>query len=48
MTNKVLGMMGLATKAGKIVFGYEACKQYISKKKIYLLIMKVCQMSMMN
>ena len=38
MTNKVLGMMRLATKAGKIVFGYEACKQYISKKKIYLLI----------
>lgn len=36
--NKVSGLLGLATKAGKIVFGTEACIADIHKKKIKLLI----------
>ncbi len=35
---KVCGLLGLATKAGKIVFGSEACKSAIEKKKIKLVI----------
>ena len=36
--NKVCGLLGLATRAGKTVFGTEACVQAIEKKKIKLLI----------
>lgn len=36
--NKLCGLLGLATRAGKIVFGTEACIADINKKKIKLLI----------
>ena len=39
MTNKKLsGLLGLAMKAGKVVFGTEACITDINKKKVKLLI----------
>ena len=40
MTNndKICGLLGLATKAGKIVFGTEACKSEISKNKVKLVL----------
>ena len=40
MKNKerVCGLIGLATRAGKIVFGTEACKKDLEKNKIKLLI----------
>lgn len=40
MTNneKLCGLLGLATKAGKVVFGTEACKSGIEKKKIKLML----------
>ena len=40
MTNKekICGLLGLATRAGKIVFGTEACKSSIEKKKVQLVI----------
>ena len=37
-SNKICGLLGLATRAGKIVFGTEACKSSIGKKKVKLLI----------
>ena len=36
--NKICGLLGLATRAGKTVFGTEACIQAINKNKIKLLI----------
>lgn len=36
--NKVCGLIGLATRAGKIVFGTEACMSAIQKKKIKLIV----------
>lgn len=40
MTNneKLCGLLGLATRAGKIVFGTEACISSIEKEKIKLII----------
>ena len=40
MTSKdrICGLLGLATRAGKIVFGTEACISSIEKKKVKLLI----------
>ena len=40
MTNKekLSGLIGLATRAGKTVFGTEACKKELEKNKIKLLI----------
>lgn len=38
MINKVLGLLGLATKAGKIIFGTDACIEGIEKNKIKLII----------
>lgn len=40
MTNsdRLYGLLGLATRAGKMVFGTEACKSSIEKKKVKLLI----------
>lgn len=35
---KMLGMLGIATKAGKITFGAEACKDSIMRNKTKLLI----------
>lgn len=35
---KVLGLLGLCTKAGEICFGTDACIDLITKKKIKLLI----------
>ena len=36
--NKVSGLIGLAMRAGKIVFGTDACMQDIQKNKIKLII----------
>lgn len=38
MINKVLGMLGIASKAGKLVTGYDACQEAIQKKKIALVL----------
>ena len=38
INNRVCGLLGLATRAGKTVFGTEVCMQAIEKKKIKLLI----------
>ena len=40
MTNKerISGLLGLATRAGKTVFGAEACISSIEKKKVKLLL----------
>ncbi len=40
MTNneRIGGLLGLATRAGKVVFGTEACQTAIKKKKIKLLL----------
>ena len=37
-SNRICGLLGLATRAGKTVFGTEACIQAINKNKIKLLI----------
>lgn len=37
--NKLCGMLGLATKAGKIVFGTEACMADLEKGKVKLLLL---------
>lgn len=36
---KLLGMLGLAAKAGKITFGADSCKEAIAKNKIKLIIL---------
>lgn len=36
--NKVSGLIGLAMRAGKVVFGTDACKQEIQRNKVKLLI----------
>ena len=40
MTNseRLCGLLGLATRAGKVVFGSEACKSAIEKKKVKLVL----------
>ena len=38
INKKVYGLLGLATKAGKIVFGTESCLDMIAKKKVKLII----------
>ncbi|MCI9287183.1 MAG: 50S ribosomal protein L7ae [Clostridia bacterium] len=38
INNRVLGLIGLCTKAGKICFGTDACTDLIIKKKIELVI----------
>ena len=35
---KILGLLGLATRSGKIISGTDACLEYINKKKIKVLI----------
>ena len=35
---KLCGLLGLATRAGKIIFGTEACKSEIEKRKVKLMI----------
>ena len=35
---KVEGLLGLATKAGKVVFGTDACMEAINKRKVRLVI----------
>ena len=39
--NKTLGLIGLSAKAGKIVFGTEACIEAMQNKKIKLLIVSI-------
>ena len=36
---RVLGMLGLAAKAGKITFGADSCKEAIMKNKVKLIIL---------
>lgn len=36
--NKILGLLGLSAKAGKIAFGAEAATECIKRKKAYLVI----------
>ena len=36
--NKVSGLLGLATRAGKITFGTEACLKDIEKNRVKLII----------
>ena len=36
--DKILGMLGLASRAGKLVFGTDSCLEFINKNKIKLLI----------
>lgn len=38
INNKVLGLLGLCTKAGKVCFGRDACIDFIEKQKVKLLI----------
>lgn len=38
INNRVLGLIGLCTKAGKICFGTDACTDLIQKRKIDLVI----------
>lgn len=38
---KICGLIGLATKAGKIVAGTDACIQEIEKRNVKLLILAV-------
>ena len=38
INNKILGLLGLCTKAGGICFGTDACIDLIMKKKIKLMI----------
>ena len=38
VNNKVYGLLGLTTKAGKIIFGTESCLDMINKKKAKLII----------
>ena len=35
---RLCGLLGLATRAGKIVFGTEACKSEIEKRRVKLMI----------
>lgn len=41
MTNneRLCGLLGLATRAGKIVFGTEACKNEIERRKVKLILL---------
>lgn len=41
VNNKISGMLGLATKAGKIVSGFEAVTECIQKKKAKLVIVSI-------
>lgn len=36
---KVYGLLGLSTKAGKIAFGTESCLELINKRKVRLIIL---------
>ena len=38
INKKILGLLGLATKAGKIVFGTDACIDMINRQKIKIVI----------
>lgn len=41
VNNKVSGLLGLATKAGKIVSGFEAVSECVEKKKAKLVIVSI-------
>lgn len=36
--NKILGLLGLSARAGKITFGTDACIEYVNKHKVKLLL----------
>lgn len=38
MNNKILSLLGFATKAGKLSFGFEACVSALNNKKAKLII----------
>lgn len=37
--DKTLGLLGLSSRAGKVVFGTDACIEYVNKNKIKLLLL---------
>lgn len=37
--DRILGLLGLSARAGKVIFGTDACIEYVNKKKIKLLIL---------
>lgn len=41
VNNKISGLLGLATKAGKIVAGFEAVSECVEKKKAKLVIVSI-------
>ena len=42
MSNKkILGLIGLATRAGKVCFGADSVEQEIKKKKVYVVILAI-------
>ena len=36
--NKILGLLGISTKAGKLIFGTDSCMEAIKNKKTYIII----------
>lgn len=36
--DKILGLLGLSTRAGKVIFGTDACIEYVNKNKVKLLL----------
>lgn len=38
MENRILGLLGISMKAGKVIFGTDACIEKIGKKKVDLII----------
>lgn len=36
--DKILGLLGLSARAGKVIFGTDACIEYVNKNKIKLLL----------
>ena len=39
INKKILGLIGLSAKAGKICFGADSVEEQIKKKKVYLLVL---------
>lgn len=36
--DKILGLLGLSARAGKVIFGTDACIEYVNKNKVKLLL----------
>jgi len=39
INNKVLGLLGISTKAGQLIFGTDSCMEAIKNKKIHIVIL---------